>query len=192
MTQVFRERIPHERVGVLIGESGKVKRRLEKLGNVRLSVNSASGDVELSLPEGVKDVSQVFLVKSVITAIGRGFSPEKACRLFDEETLFESWDLREDADMTLNDVKRVQGRIIGREGKMRRTIEELTGASVSVYGTTVSILGISPGFEAAREAIQMLIDGRQHSTVYKYLSEERRKIRKVELSLWEEKEKVNG
>ncbi|MEM3692727.1 MAG: KH domain-containing protein [Candidatus Bathyarchaeia archaeon] len=181
------ERIPRDRVGVLIGSSGRVKERLEKLCSVKITVDGSTGDVEISMEENESDVSKLLFAKNVVRAIGRGFSPEKAFKLLEDDVLFECFDLRRDFGMTPNDVKRIQGRIIGRDGKMRRNIEELTEVYLSCYGTTVSIIGRSPGFEVAREAIRMLIEGRQHSTVYRFLSRERKKIRRAELSLWEGK-----
>lgn len=187
MVHVMHERIPRDRVGVLIGSSGRVKERLEKLCSVKITVDGSTGDVEISMEENESDVSKLLFAKNVVRAIGRGFSPEKAFKLLEDDVLFECFDLRRDFGMTPNDVKRIQGRIIGRDGKMRRNIEELTEVYLSCYGTTVSIIGRSPGFEVAREAIRMLIEGRQHSTVYRFLSRERKKIRRAELSLWEEK-----
>lgn len=186
-SHTMHERIPAERVGVLIGSSGRVKERLEKLCGVRITVDSSTGDVEISMNENESDISKLLFARNVVRAIGRGFSPEKAFRLLEEDVFFECIDLRRDFGMTPNDVKRIQGRIIGRGGKMRRNIEELTEVFLSCYGTTVSIIGRSPGFEVAREAIKMLIEGKQHSTVYRFLSRERKRIRKAELSLWEEK-----
>ncbi|MBS7609536.1 RNA-processing protein [Candidatus Bathyarchaeota archaeon] len=187
MVHVMHERIPRDRVGVLIGSSGRVKERLEKLCSVKITVDGSTGDVEISMEGNESDVSKLLLARNVVKAIGRGFSPEKAFRLLEDDVLFECLDLRRDFGMTPNDVKRIQGRIIGRDGKMRRNIEELTEVHLSCYGTTVSIIGRSPGFEVAREAIRMLIEGRQHSTVYRFLSRERKRIRRAELSLWEEK-----
>jgi len=187
MAWVLREKIPRDRIGVLLGVKGTVKNKLENEASVQIRVDSSTGEVEIAPSENTEDASTVFNARNVVQAIARGFSPEKASALLSEDTLFESWDLRRDRGMTPNDIARLQGRIIGREGKMRRTIEELTGASISVYGDTVSIIGESPGFEVARQAIQMLLEGRQHSTAYRYLSRERRRLRKLELSLWEEK-----
>lgn len=186
MANVMRERIPRERVGVLIGSSGKVKEKLEKLCSVRIKVDGSTGDVEISADDG-SDVSGLLVARNIVLAIGRGFHPEKALRLLEDDVLFECFDLRRDFGMNPNDVKRIQGRIIGKDGKMRRNIEELAEVSLSCYGTTVSIIGRSPGFEVARDAVKMLIEGRQHSTVYRFLSRERKRIRRAELSLWEEK-----
>ncbi len=181
---VFRVRIPINRVGVLIGAKGEVKRAIEDKCHVRLNIDSSSGDVEIT-PADDGDVLSPLIAKNVVLAIGRGFSPEKAFKLLEEDTMFEILDLRNDYGLNENAIRRIQGRIIGREGKARKMIEELTGVYISVYGNTVSLIGKSPWFEVAREAIQMLIEGRQHSTVYKYLTRERKRIKRLEMDIWE-------
>jgi ribosomal RNA assembly protein len=74
------------------------------------------------------------------------------------------------------------------DGKTRKIIEELTDANICVYGHTISIIGNIEQAQAAREAIQMLINGSQHSTVYRYLHRKRRQLKKKMLELWEKPE----
>ncbi len=83
-----------------------------------------------------------------------------------------------------SDIKRLSGRIIGREGKTRRLIEELTDTYVSVYGHTVSIIGTIEEAEIARQAVEMFIRGRLHSSVYRFLHAKRREIKKRKMELW--------
>lgn len=74
------------------------------------------------------------------------------------------------------------------EGKTRRIIEELTETNVCVYGYTVGLIGDIEQVQAAREAIQMLIRGSLHSTVYRFLHRKRRELKKRKLELWEKPE----
>jgi ribosomal RNA assembly protein len=83
------------------------------------------------------------------------------------------------------DIKRVKGRIIGMNGKTRTIIEELTDAHVAVYGHTVAIIGTMDQVQVAREAIEMLIKGNMHGTVYRFLHRKRRELKKKMLELWE-------
>jgi ribosomal RNA assembly protein len=83
------------------------------------------------------------------------------------------------------DIKRVKGRIIGMNGKTRGIIEELTDANVAVYGHTVAIIGTMDQLQVAREAIEMLIKGSMHGTVYRFLHRKRRDLKKKKLELWE-------
>jgi len=182
-------RIPRERVGVLVGADGKVKQHIEEKLGVKLEVESDSGGVTATLSGEVTDPSLLFKAKDVVTAIGRGFAPEHALRLIrDEEAIFDLMDLRDTFGRSESDIKRVKGRIIGMNGKTRRLIEELTSADMVVYGHTVGIIGTFEQVNVARSAVQMLIDGSQHHTVYRFLQRKRSELKKQMLELWEKTE----
>jgi ribosomal RNA assembly protein len=179
-------RIPKERVGVLVGPDGVNKRHIEEKLCVDLAIDSEVGDVKINIVNSAEDPSLIFRARDVVTAIGRGFSPEHAFRLIrDEETVLDVIDLRTVFGKSEADLKRVKGRIIGMNGKTRRILEELTDANVAVYGHTVSLIGNMDQVEVAREAIQMLVRGSMHSTVYRFLHRKRRELKKKQLELWE-------
>jgi ribosomal RNA assembly protein len=182
-------RIPKERVGVLVGPDGKVKQKIEEKLMVELQIESEAGGVTIVLSEKMNDPSLLFRAKDVVTAIGRGFSPEHAFRLLrNEDDIFDFIDFRVVFGRSESDIKRVKGRIIGANGKTRKLIEELTDASVVVYGHTVGFIGTFEQVDVARNAVQMLIDGSQHHTVYKYLQRKRSEFKKQRLELWEKPE----
>ena len=172
-------KIPRDRIAVLIGKDGKTKKMLEEHG-IKITVDSSTGEVKIEGEDSLKEYDGEMVVK----AIARGFSPEKAILLFNDDYYFELLDIRDWAGKRSSHVKRLAGRVIGREGKARRVIEELTGASVAVYGHTVAIIGKIDEVEAAKRAIEMLLEGANHSTVYRYLEKERRKRKMQELGLW--------
>ncbi len=179
-------RIPKERVGVLIGPDGVSKRHIEEKLSVELAIDSDSGDVNITLKDTAEDPSLIFRAKDVITSIGRGFSPEHAFRLIrDEDAVLDVIDLRTVFGKSETDLKRVKGRIIGMNGKTRRILEELTDANVAVYGHTVSLIGNMDQIDVAREAIQMLVKGSMHSTVYRFLHRKRRELKKKQLEIWQ-------
>ncbi|RLF16707.1 MAG: RNA-processing protein [Thermoprotei archaeon] len=174
--------IPVDRVGVLIGEGGKVKREVEKQLGVELKVDSESGLVEVKLKEG-EEPSKLFKAKDVVTAIANGFSPERALKLVDEDVSLALVDLRDYVGDSEKNLVRIKGRIIGEEGKARRFIEEATGAFVSVSRDKVAIIGDYDALEIAKKAVEMLASGKQHSTVYRYLVSKRRELKRRKLSL---------
>jgi ribosomal RNA assembly protein len=181
-------RIPKERVGILIGPEGRVKQHIEEKLQVKLEVNS-EGSVTITLSEKASDPSLLLKAKDVVTAIGRGFSPEVAFRLIrNEDEIFDMIDLRLIFGRSESDIKRIKGRIIGADGKTRRLIEELTEADVVVYGHTVGLIGSFEQVDAAHNAAQMIIEGCQHHTVYNYLQKKRTELKKQKLQLWEKPE----
>ena len=178
--------IPRERVGVLVGHAGDTKSTIEAKLFVDLKIDSPSGTVDIGVKPDAPDPSGALQAKDIITAIGRGFSPERAFRLFNEETALDIIDLHDFFGKNEAEIRRIDGRIIGREGKSRRILEELTGASISVSGHTVSIIGNYDAIAMAKDALEKLIKGRQHGTVYKFLKRRRQELKKEKaLGLWE-------
>ena len=178
--------IPLERVGVLIGRDGVIKDTIERDFNVRLAVHSDTGLVEIYPSADSSDPTTVLRARDTVIAIARGFSPERALGLVDDDIVLDVIDLRETLGKNEREIARLKGRVIGREGKIRRLVEEMTSAKVSVYGHTISILGPYEAVTAAREAIELLLKGKQYSTVYKLLRKIKSESKKREtLELWE-------
>ncbi len=158
-------KIPKERVAVLIGRNGRVKRAIEEYTHTKIHVNGEEIRIERkneNYPLGE------LIARNIVLAIGRGFSPEKAMELLDEECIIQIIDLKEYA-RNRNDLVRIKGRVIGREGKAKKKIEEMTETYISVYGKTVAIIGKPDNVKIAYDAVKMLIGGAMHSTVYRYL-----------------------
>jgi ribosomal RNA assembly protein len=182
-------KVPKERVGVLVGPDGRTKKNIEEKLSVELQIESDAGDVTITLAQDAPDPSTLLRAKDVINALGRGFSPEHAFRLIrDEEAILDIIDLRIVFGKSEADIRRVKGRIIGMNGKTRRIIEELTETNVAVYGHTVAMIGTFEQVQVAREAIEMLIRGSLHKTVYNFLHRKRRELKKKALELWEKPE----
>ena len=172
-------RIPNDRVGTVIGVSGETKKMLVRMTGMKINVDS-EGEIIIH-DDDVKDPLMVLKLMDVIKAIGRGFSPERAMKLFQDDEYFEMIDLKEFVGGRSNQLSRIRGRIIGRGGKTRELIEDLAGVSVSVYGNTVALIGSSLGIPVAKHAIEMLLNGSEHSTVYRYLEGQRPRLKIAEM-----------
>jgi ribosomal RNA assembly protein len=178
--------IPLDRLGVLIGTEGSTKNKIEQAFKARLLIQSESGIVEIVPSEASDDPTTILRARDVVIAIARGFSPQRALKLVDDDIVLDVIDLRETFGRNERDIARLKGRVIGREGKIRRLIEEMTNTQVSVYGHTIAMLGQFETVTAAREAIELLLKGKQHSTVYKLLRKIKSESKKREtLELWQ-------
>jgi ribosomal RNA assembly protein len=165
-------KIPKERVAVLIGTKGELKKQLEHATKTRIAVDSNEGDVNIT----GKEPLLLYSCREIVRAIGRGFSPEIAMLLLKQDYGIEFISLNDYA-RTPNDMERLRGRVIGEGGKSRKTIETLTNTHVSVYGKTIGIIGQLEQIPAARKAIEALLSGRKHGTVYKFLERQRKSMR---------------
>ncbi len=107
-----------------------------------------------------------------------------AFRLFNEELALLIIDLHDTIYRSSRAVTRLKGRIIGASGKSRKTMEELSGASISVYGHTISFIGTYEETILANDAVLLLLKGRSHKVVYEMLQNARRKAKIERLKLW--------
>jgi ribosomal RNA assembly protein len=177
-------RIPADRVGALIGRSGKVKAEIERVCFVKLQIDSESGEIEVT-SNGAIDQIQPFKAVEIVTAIGRGFSPQNAMKLLKEEYLLHVIDLRDFVGKSPQQIERIKGRIIGEGGRARVNMENLTNTSICVYGKTVSIIGEPHQIKVAISAITSISTGSKHGSVYGKLEANRRKEKLDRLQLWE-------
>jgi ribosomal RNA assembly protein len=162
--------IPQDRIGVLIGDGGETLRRIESEAEVRLDVDSENGAVAI---ETVGDPVLGVRGPDIVRAIGRGFSPDVALSLLeDDRMLFETIDVSR-AARNDNDLRRKKGRLIGEDGRTRELMEELTGADVVIYGDTFGVIGRPKEVDVVRSAAEMLLDGAPHGTVYSFLERKR-------------------
>jgi ribosomal RNA assembly protein len=158
--------IPQDRVGVLIGEGGATMREIESRAEVRLDIDSETGSVRI---ESVGDPVKGLAGPDVVKAIGRGFAPEAALELVDDDMrMLEILDL-DAATRNRNDLRRQKGRLIGENGRTRELMEDLTGADVVIYGSTLGVIGGPEQVDAVRSAAEMILDGAPHGAVYSFL-----------------------
>ena len=179
-------KIPLQRVGALIGPSGTTKRIIENRLNVVLDIDGESGSVWITLQNKNNDPVALFRTRDIVLAIGRGFAPDNAFRLFHDEVHLGLIDLRDIFGKSESDISRVKSRVIGKKGRTRQQIEELSGSVLSIYGHTIMMIGNQSQVNVAREAIQRFIRGDQHKSVYEFLQRKRRELKFEETKLWQE------
>jgi ribosomal RNA assembly protein len=165
-------KIPKDRVAVLIGQNGTVKKELEEYTKSKILIDSQEGDVTI---EG-EDSLKVYNAREIVKAIARGFNPEYAKLLLKQDYTAEIINLPDFLGKSTKKIIRMKGRVIGSHGKSRKIIEDLTETRISVYGKTIGILGFYEDVIEAKRAIESLLTGSPHSTVFKWL--ERNKVMK--------------
>jgi len=168
-------RLPKDRVAVAIGPEGLVKREIEVKTGAKLAIDSETGETKV---ESGDDPLGALRASEVLKAIARGFSPERAFRLFDDDQFVDIVDIRDYAGDSEKALKRLKGRVIGEGGRSREAIERETGTCISVYGKTVAVIGTAEQLQVVREALDMLLKGAEHTTVYRFLERKKKAMKK--------------
>jgi len=150
-------KIPKERIAVLIGSHGEVKKRIEKYCKVEIEINE-----EIILKGEAIDVMNA---ENIVKAIGRGFNPDDAFRLLDENNTLCVIPLPGNK----RNRARIKARVIGTNGSAKRKLEDMTNCIISVYGKTISIIGDYDSVLLCKEAIEKFISGSKHKNVYQFI-----------------------
>lgn len=103
----------------------------------------------------------------IFDAVNFGFPLSTAMLLTNPEYSFREIPIK---DFTRKkNLEPVRARLIGKQGRTRKTIEEISGCKVKIKGNAVGIIGLSEEMEYAITAIKNLIKGSKQANVYNYL-----------------------
>ena len=173
-------KIPKDRVGVTIGKNGKIKHQLEIITKTELKIDSETGNIAISSTEETEDPLAIWKARYMIKAIGRGFNPEIALRLDNEELILEIINLQDYVGKSKKALVRQKGRIIGKGGRTRQIMHDMLDVEISIYGKTVSLIGKIENVQMAKEAINMILEGSRQKSVYAYLEKMHDKLKREE------------
>ena len=182
-------RIPQDRIAVLIGKGGETRRMLEKACGATLEIDSKNGEVMADWGDVDADPVVRMKMPDVIVAIGRGLAPKRAVQLIQDEVSLKMYDIREWAGRQPNQTRRMRSRLIGRNGRIRSLIEEISRCEMAIYGSTVLVIGDEDGLALAAPAIEGILRGSEHSTILHGLEQDRKRqrIRSRRLESYEER-----
>lgn len=103
----------------------------------------------------------------VLDAINLGFSAKKALQLKDESKIFRVLNIK---NLTRKkNLQNVRARIIGKEGKTKRTIENITNSDIVIKDNEIGIIADAESIEDTITGISNLIRGTKEANTYRYL-----------------------
>jgi ribosomal RNA assembly protein len=161
--------IPKER----IRKFGRLKARLEELTGVKIEVGREDYDT-VSIND--EDSLQVLLASKVVRAFGRGFDEETALNLLDDQYDLDLVEIKDYCGKSDKRIDVLRGRVIGTKGKTKAAIEKYSETKLSIYGKTVGIIGVWKNILIAKQAVEMILMGSKHTSVYRFLEEQKVKI----------------
>jgi len=158
-------RIPERRMNIL-RQDKKIVDEIEKLADVNIDINE---EVSIESDDSIK----IMLAKNVLKAFGRGFEIDDALNLLDDSYSLEIIEIQEFSGKSRTRMTTLKGRVIGANGKTKRMIEDCAEVKVAIYGKTICIIGRWDDVQFARRAIEMILSGSLHNTVYRFLQKGR-------------------
>ncbi len=170
-------RVPQNRIGALIGKKGDVKRSIEKATETYLDINSEEGIVYISPKENMENPLGVWNANHIVKAITRGFNPEVALKLVDDDVYLDIIKLTLFVGKSKKALTRYKSRIIGKDGKTREIIMDMAEVDMAIYGKTVSLIGGLKNIQIAKEAVEMILNGSRHKSVYGFLEHKQQELK---------------
>lgn len=105
----------------------------------------------------------------ILGAINFGFSAKKALVLLEPEMIFKTLNIKDSTKR--KKLEDVRGRIIGKDGQVKRTIEDVSDCLTELRGNTIGIIGSADNINNVITALKNLIRGSKQANVYRYLEE---------------------
>ena len=167
-------------------ELSKLSQQLARRLGVRVYVDKEQKYVVIeSLSE--QGAANVLRARDVVKAIAIGFDASDASSLMDEDLVLVTVDVAQAVGGRENHLRRVMGRIIGEDGRAKRSIEQITGTRI-VVNDRKGLVGIIGDYEramVAKHGIDLLVEGKMHGTVYRILESMMRDLKRREFTeLW--------
>ena len=184
-------RVPKHRIAVLIGKGGQTRKMLEEISGAELDIDSQTGEV---MAEWKEEPDRVVRMKmpDVVLAIGRGLAPSRAIQLIQDDVFLRMYDIREWVGRQPNQTRRMRSRLIGRNGRIRSLIEQISNCEMAIHGSTVLVIGDREGIALAGPAIEGILRGSEHSTILHGLEQDRKRMRMQSRQLESFEERGSG
>ncbi len=110
---------------------------------------------------------QEYEASTVLEAMQFGFSAQKALVLLEPDMQFKKLRIKDFTRRT--NLKDVRARVIGKEGKTKRTLESISDSLICIQKNEVGIIASAEAIEETLTAIKNLIRGSKEANTYSFL-----------------------
>lgn len=152
----------------------KIKREQRKIKSKLKVELKIAGDLVEITGEEINE----FIAEKVIKAVDFGFDTAEALLLKNEDFVLNFINIKDHTRR--KNLEDIRGRIVGRSGKAKRTIEEITGSVLVLHDNTVGVIASSEHAEQTMQGIVSIIQGSKHGNVFSYLERQNTNLRKLD------------
>ncbi|ORX90731.1 pre-rRNA-processing protein PNO1 [Basidiobolus meristosporus CBS 931.73] len=162
--------IPPHRMAPLKGNWIKLYTPLVEHLKLQVRMNVKSKSVELKTSPHTVDTGALQKGTDFVRAFALGFDIDDALALLRLDELYiDSFEIKDVKTLHGDHLSRAIGRIAGKDGKTKFTIENATKTRIVLADTRIHILGSFQNIKIARDAVVSLILGSPPGKVYSTL-----------------------
>ncbi|KAJ1729562.1 pre-rRNA-processing protein pno1 [Coemansia biformis] len=168
--EVRRVRVPPHRLSPLKRDWMKIYTPVVEHLKLQIRMNPKARMLEVRTCEETEDMGSVQKAADFLRAYCLGFSPEDSLALLRMEDLFlDSFEIKEVKTLTGDHLSRAIGRLAGKDGKTKYTIENATKTRIVLADSKVHVMGTFQNIKIAKNAISSLIMGSPPGKIYAHL-----------------------
>lgn len=119
-----------------------------------------------------------FLGIEIIRAIDFSFDVEDALLLLNPDFALQFINIKDFSRK--KDLSEVRSRLIGKNGRAKGTIQELTGSAIAIHENRVGIISDDVHLDSVVQAVTSLIRGSKHANVFAYLEKQNAERKKFD------------
>ncbi|KAJ1986499.1 pre-rRNA-processing protein pno1 [Coemansia spiralis] len=162
-----RIRVPPHRFTPLKNDWLKIYSPIVEYLKLQVRMNPKTRMIEIRTCEETEDVGAIQKAADFVRAYCLGFTAEDSLALLRMEDLYlESFEIKDVKTLNGDHLSRAIGRIAGKDGKTKYTIENATKTRISLADSKIHILGTYQNIRVARDAVVSLILGSPPGKVY--------------------------
>ncbi|KAJ2080644.1 pre-rRNA-processing protein pno1 [Coemansia sp. RSA 988] len=162
-----RIRVPPHRLTPLKRDWLKIYSPIVEHLKLQIRMNPKTRMIEIRTCDDTEDIGSIQKAADFVRAYCLGFSAEDSLALLRMDDLFlDSFEVKDVKTLTGDHLARAIGRLAGKDGKTKYTIENATKTRIVLADSKIHVLGTFQNIKIAKNAISSLIMGSPPGKIY--------------------------